>query len=339
MFAGAIVLSTFALAGWEMRVRATGYGPTYDDTPNLWAEQRELAIGATREQIVFVGASRTLFDMDLEAIRDELGGPLPIQLATVGSNCVGILADLAADPTYAGTTIVGVVPGLIAAGGGPPVATPKRYLDFYHRRSLADRSELELALFLEDRLAFINQDDLTLAALLENHLGLPAREGVYAPDLPDYMYTLDRNRQADLVGGDDAEAMAAIQQVWLPLMGGPPKPDVFTDDQWAKLLEDGWLANLASLVASVEAIEGRGGAVIFSRLPSSGGVLEIEEATMPREKIWDRILEETGAPGVYFSDHPELARFECPEWSHLDPADATEYSRQFARILRAEGLI
>jgi hypothetical protein len=219
------------------------------------------------------------------------------------------------------------------------VATPKRYLDFYHRRSLADRSELELALFLEDRLAFINQDDLTLAALLENHLGLPAREGVYAPDLPDYMYTLDRNRQADLVGGDDAEAMAAIQQVWLPLMGGPPKPDVFTDEQWAKLLEDGWLANLASLVASVEAIEGRGGAVIFSRLPSSGGVLEIEEATMPREKIWDRILEETGAPGVYFSDHPELARFECPEWSHLDPADATDYSRQFARILRAEGLI
>ena len=36
---------------------------------------------------------------------------------------------------------------------------------------------------------------------------------------------------------------------------------------------------------------------------------------MPESGI--ALLKETGAPGIYFEDFPELADFKCPEWSHL----------------------
>lgn len=340
LFALAMAAVTVAVAGWEVHVRQLGYGPTLDDTPNLWATQRARAAAVGSDQVVFVGASRTLFDMDLRAFQQEVGGPPPIQLATVGSNPLVILEDLARDPTYAGTTIVGVVPALVAAAAGPPVSAPTKFVAHYHQWSVANRMELPLALWLDEHFAFINQDDLTLSRLIDDALDLPLRAKVYAPQLPGYMYTLDRSRQARMIEriATDSAVQEKIQQIWLPLFRGPPKPGVFTDKQWEGMLSDGWEANLRRIKESVFRITARGGKVIFSRLPSTGGVRELEDRVSSRAAIWDRILAETGAPGIYFEDYSELKGFNCPEWSHLNVRDATEYTRRFARILKAKGL-
>lgn len=341
LFAASLVVVVAAVAGWEAHVRHLGYAPTLDDTPNLWASVRARATGARSDRVVFVGASRTLFDMDLDVFREETGGPAPIQLATVGSNPLIVLEDLAKDESYAGTTIVGIVPALIAAAAGPPVSSPTKFVAHYHQWSVANRMELPLALWLDERFAFINQDDLTLSQLIDNTLDLPLRPKVFAPKLPGYMYSLDRSRQARMIErvATDREVQGKIQHIWLPLFKGPPKPGVFTDQQWAKMLSDGWEANLRRVKESVASIQARGGKVIFSRLPSTSGVLEVENQTAPRAAIWDRILAETGAPGIYFADYPELAGFDCPEWSHLTAPDATEYTRRFVRILKAKGLL
>jgi hypothetical protein len=341
MLATVALVVTAGFGAWETEVRGMGYGPTCADTPNLWAERRALASGVGPEQVVFTGASRTLFDMDLEVFRELVGGPLPIQLATVGSNPKVVLADLAADPTYAGTTIVGIVPPLLAAGGGPPIAMPTRYVEHYAKRSRADITDLQMALWLQERLAFLNNSDLSLAALIDHGLDLPPREGVYAPKIPGYLATLDRVRQARMVDrlANDPQEMHEVQQIWIPLFSPLPKPSVFTDEQWAKMMSDGVDANMASMVASVRAITARGGRVIFQRLPSTGTVLELENRYAPRELVWDRLLRETGAPGIYFEDYPELRGFDCPEWSHLTAADAVEYTRRFARVLQREGLL
>jgi hypothetical protein len=42
---------------------------------------------------------------------------------------------------------------------------------------------------------------------------------------------------------------------------------------------------------------------------------ELEDRITPREKTWDPLLKMTGAPGIYYSDFPELSAFNCPEWS------------------------
>jgi hypothetical protein len=137
---------------------------------------------------------------------------------------------------------------------------------------------------------------------------------------------------------DPAEARR-VQQIWLPLFSGPPKPPVFTQAQWNKMLSDGWDANLARTRLAVRQIRARGGRVIFHRLPSTGEVLRLETEKTPRALFWDRLLRETEAPGVYFEDHAELMGFSCPEWSHLSATDAEEYTRRFVGVLKARSLL
>jgi hypothetical protein len=155
------------------------------------------------------------------------------------------------------------------------------------------------------------------------------------------MYTLDRARRARLADhlAADPNAMHVVKQTWQELCSPPPKPPVFTDEEWEKMMTDGWESNLVRLKAAVQAIEARGGRVIFQRLPSTGWVREVEHERFPRTAIWDRILRETGAPGVHFEDHPSLQGFSCPEWSHLSGPDSVEYSRRVVKVMQAQGLL
>ncbi|MBS1566440.1 MAG: hypothetical protein JST39_18800, partial [Bacteroidetes bacterium] len=55
-----------------------------------------------------------------------------------------------------------------------------------------------------------------------------------------------------------------------------------------------------------------------------------------RKNYWDKLLEVTGCKGIYFSDYPALAHFQCPEFSHLKPTDAVAYTRGLVDILKTE---
>lgn len=340
MAAVAVVLAVAVLSLWEREVRSRGIEPDYDDSPALWVPLRAAAVGATRDQIVLVGASRTLFDIDLDVFQAASGGKRPIQLATAGSSPMPIFTNLAEDPTYAATTIVGVVPGLFAVPAGPPVETPKKYIRKYETWSPADAWERPLSLYLQEHLAFI-QSDLTLPQLV-GRIELPDRPEAYVPpELPPSFAQIDLDRRVRMKTSweRDPAAMHRVQQIWLPLMTPPPKPPVFTDEQWAQMFADAWDQILVQAKQNVDAITGRGGRVIFVRHPSSGGVLELEDRTTPRAAFWDRLIEETGAPGIYWSDYPELRDFDCPEWSHLSASDSVEYSKRLLQIMKREGLL
>lgn len=325
---------------WERHVRALGYEPDLDDTPSLWVKARQRAAHARPDQLVLVGASRTLFDLDLDVLEQAGRGPRPIQLATVGSNPVVVLEDLANDEGYAGTTLVGVVPPLLAAGGGPPMEAPRRYLRKYHDWSPANEWELALSLPIQGQLAFIQQEDLTLSQLV-SQVPLPKRQAAFTPELPPHFSRIDLDRRTRMTerAERDEKLMQRIQQIWLPLFSGPPKPSVFTDEQWQKILDDGWLSNLAKAKAAVAKIQARGGKVFFVRHPSSGELRTLEERATPRALFWDRLLRETGAPGISYEDYPELREFQCPEWSHLSAGDSVEYTRRLSEILKRQGLI
>jgi len=43
------------------------------------------------------------------------------------------------------------------------------------------------------------------------------------------------------------------------------------------------------------------------RFPVSGELKKLEDAATPRAGPWTRLLKDTGAPGIYFEDYPELA--------------------------------
>jgi hypothetical protein len=340
----ALVSSTAALLAWETHVRSQGYEADYDDTPGLWVPLRQRAVGARREQLVLVGASRTLFDLDLDVLHEAYGGPRPIQLATVGSNPMWIFSDLADDPTFAGTLLVGVVPGLFSIPMDvpiPPNNSPKRFIERYEQWGPAQTWEQPLSRWMQEHFAFIQQEDLTLKEL-SRRLVIADRPGAHVPPkLPPHFSQLDLERRTRMrVSAErDAALMRRIQQIWLPLFTPPPHPPIFTDAQWAKMMADAWDATLAKAKANVEKIRARGGRVIFVNDPSSGPVLEIERRLTPRAVFWDRILKQTGAPGIHFEDYPELRDFTCPEWSHLSASDSVRYTRQLVAVMKREGLL
>jgi hypothetical protein len=68
-------------------------------------------------------------------------------------------------------------------------------------------------------------------------------------------------------------------------------------------------------------------------MPSTGAFRDIERQAFPREKYWDRLIRETGAPGIHFEDYPQLAGYPCIEWSHLAPAEARKFTRDLMPLL------
>jgi hypothetical protein len=93
-------------------------------------------------------------------------------------------------------------------------------------------------------------------------------------------------------------------------------------------------ARFHDVAAAVGKLRARGGKIVFVRFPVTHGLKELEDKATPRTGIWDRLLRETGVPGIYFEDYPELASFDCPEWSHLSAPDSVEFSKRLVPHLR-----
>jgi hypothetical protein len=326
-----LVLTFLGTVAWEIRARARGYAPTLNDTADLWADRRE---SVKPDSLVIIGDSRALFDMDLDALEQGLGRR-PVQLALVGSCAYPILDNLANDETFHGTVIASLIPGMwMVPPPAPPYKNSLHALKRYRDRTVAHRAGHHLGAFLEEHLAFMKQDDLTLEQLLKS-VEVPSRATYHAPPrLPPYFATVDRERQARMT----AEAAQAgplqdrIRAGWAPLFTPPPMPahtPKFVFEDIAKAVE----ARFGQTAAAVKKIRARGGQVIFVRFPHSGPLKELEDQGTPRSAAWTRLVRETGAPNIYYSDHPELI-FECPEWSHLSAADAREFSKRLVPHLQ-----
>jgi hypothetical protein len=108
--------------------------------------------------------------------------------------------------------------------------------------------------------------------------------------------------------------------VWGPFDGSGPKPD---EVQRA----------IDQSKACVEKLRARGVEVVFVRAPSAGLYYESEQQALPRKRTWEPLLQQTGAFGIHFEDHPEMQGLEVPEWSHLSHASATRFTRAYVEVL------
>jgi hypothetical protein len=324
------LLTLTAATAWEIRCRAWGYAPSLNDTPDLWAERR----GAVQpDSVVIIGDSRAWFDLDLDEIEQGVGRR-PVQLAIPGSCAYPVLADLANDKGFHGTVICSVVPIMFFAPAGPPLQNAYKAINRWHTQTVANR----LGMLLEEHIAFMKQDDLTLGELLAR-LPIPNRAGaLVAPPLPPYFETLDRERRARMFVQCETPGplQDRVKNGWLPLFTPPPPPtyvprEVFLGGM-GHLIE----ARFADAASCVQRIRARGGKVVFVRLPVSGELKKLEDRATPRAGPWTRLLKESGAQGIYFEDYPELAGFDCPEWSHLSAADSVVFThRLLPHLLKA----
>ncbi len=328
-----IIVSAATIA-WELYARSLGYGPTLNDNEDLWTLRRR---AVQPESIVIIGDSRAWYDVDLDEMENGLG-KRPIQLAAGGMCGFPVLEDLANDKNFHGTIICSIVPRLFfAPPGTPPFGRGEKVVKRFHNQTPAQRVSQYLAMPLEEHVAFLKQEELTLDDYFKK-LPIPNRPGAQVPPrLPPYFGTEDRERRSRMIeecANPNGELARRIQQIWLPLFQ-PPPPAYIPKDVFMKQMGEAIGKRFRDIVDDVGKIRARGGKIVFVRFPHSGGVKQIEDRDTPREKTWDPLLKMTGSPGIYYSDFPELKDFQCPEWSHLSAGDSVEFSKRLVPHLRA----
>ncbi len=327
-----VVITLLAAIAWEVRCRAAGYGPSLNDTEDLWAQTRRRVQPGS---VVIIGDSRPYFDCDLDELERGLG-TRPIQLAQPGSCAFPVLQDLANDETFHGTIICSIVPLMFFAPGGPLVENAEKAVKRYHTQTLAQRASQFLAIPLEEHVAFLKQEELDTKEILKR-LPIPNRpEALVPPPFPPYFASLDRERRARMTDrcAQPGKLQTRVRDGWFPLFTPPPPPTYIPREAFLARMEAAREARFHDIVAAVEKIRARGGKIVFVRFPLTGGLKELEDKATPRTGIWDRVLRETGVPGIYFEDYPELASFECPEWSHLSAPDSVEFTKRLVPHLR-----
>jgi hypothetical protein len=330
------VLTFAAAAAWEIRCRAWGYGPTLNDTPDLWADRRN---AVQPDSLVIIGDSRAWFDMDLDEIEHGVG-KRPIQLAIPGSCAYPVLADLANDTGFHGTVICSVLPIMFFAPAGPPLQNAYKAINRRYSQTVAQKYSNRLGMLLEEHIAFLKEDDLTLGELL-GRLPIPNRPGaLVAPPLPPYFETMDRERRARMfeLCASPGPLQDRVKYGWRALFTPPPPPSYVPHDAFMEGMGQLVEARFADAASAVHRIRARGGNVIFVRFPVSGELKVLEDHATPRVGPWNRLLKESGAPGIYFEDYPELAGYVCPEWSHLSAPDSVEFTHRLVpHLLKAMG--
>src|SRR6266849_2979311 len=330
-----VVLVVIAAASaWEFYCRSIGYGPTLNDNEDLWTSTRRRV---KPESIVIIGDSRGWFDLDLDELQKGLG-KRPVQLAMGGGCAYPVLADLAKDENFHGTIICSVVPRLFfAPPGTPPMERGEKAVRRSHTQTPAQRASQYLAMPLEEHVAFLKQEELTLDDFLKR-LPIPNRPyALVPPRLPPYFSTIDRERRARMIeecARPGSELQRRIQQIWLPLFTPPPPPSYIPKEDFGKKMGQAIEQRFHDVAAAVEKLRARGGKIVFVCFPHGGGLKALEDRETPRAAVWDRVIKDTAAPGIYYEDFPELAGFNCPEWSHLSAGDSVEFSKRLVPHLR-----
>jgi hypothetical protein len=323
-----------AAAAWEIYVRSIGYAPTLNDTEDLWVQARRRV---QPESVAIVGDSRPVFDLDLDELEKGLG-KRPVQLALPGSCAYPVLADLANDESFHGTIICSIVPGMFFAPGGPLLETSEKALARYRKQTPAQRASHRLGMVLEEHVAFLKQEELTLNALLMQ-LPIPNRPNAQVPPIfPPYFQTVDRERRARMIercAQPGSELAKRIQQIWLPLFTPPPPPTYVSKEVFMERMGKAIEARFRDTAKAVEKFRARGGKIVFVRFPNGGELKALEDRLNPRARDWERLLKDTKVPGIYFEDYSELASFNCPEWSHLSAGDSVEFTKRLVPHLRS----
>jgi len=331
----ALVLAMVLLSSWEFYWRSQGRYPDIDDSKALWAVQRSKVDKLDSLDVVLIGSSRVLFDIQLDEW-NEAYGRKPLQLAVPGSTPLPIFRDLVENTDYNGIMIIGVAPGLFFRGVDPEWWSWKRAsskVEHYENRTLANRLNHYLSIPFQENFVFVASseaewdDDIDLRTLIKN-VQIGDREGDGHGN-PFYRFEdirLDRNVEMKARMETDTAFAATIQRVWA---GGAARNKAVLKicdviDYMRPLLDK---------------FKARGGTPIFVRCPSNGLFLEREKGHMHRDSTWDVLLLETGTPGIHFEDYESLQGLDLPEWSHLSAPDARYFTKEVVSILQEEGLL
>src|SRR5688572_3071072 len=220
----AILVVAF-VCGWEYYWRQKGFIPTLNDDKFLWANTRKDATLPINEATVFIGSSRIKFDLDIPTW-ETLTGEKAVQLALVGTSPRLLLQDLANDVNFKGKLVIDVTEALFFSKNPFFQKSSSEAIAFFKDRTPSQRLSSQLNFALESRLAFMEEQNFSLTALL-NDLEIPNRPGVFAmPVFPKGFAWTTLERQTYMSPGFLADSNMIKRQtdIWRMLLMSDPTP-------------------------------------------------------------------------------------------------------------------
>lgn len=326
-----VLLVVAIIGGWEIHLRQKGISIAYDDNGAMWADKRAMVYEPADKADVFIGASRIKYDLDVDTWQ-KLTGRHAIQLALEGNSPMLFLEDLANDPRFKGKLIVDVTEIAYFSDGPRFNAKPQSYVDFYKNQTPAQRTSFLIDRVAESQFVFLDEQFLSLNALLDDNWHIPDRPGFVSaapPKFPLEFWRQDFSRQTKMAPRflTDTVLQDKVTGVWsffLDMGAKTPPPKV-----------DPVPGIIQRTVAAVNKIREHGGEVVFVRPPSSGKFWAVEQLAFPRKKLWEPLLAATHCQGYFFTDYPGLAKWVPVEWSHLSPEGAVGFTRELVKVLPA----
>ena len=304
----ATVLCAITLVGYEMVWRGLGFTPSIHDDPDAWAVTRERV---RSDSVVLIGSSRIQADVD-PGVWGEEWTVTPLQLAITGGSPVPVLEELAADRTFAGTVIVDALPRIIFDIGRSRERLVLHWLAAYREavQSPARMTESRLRVLFSGNLVSIRLPpwEFYVRSFVRSD---PGR-------VPYVTMRADRFMQLDFQLVDARERIDLIYGQIL-IQGEPAAGAEVT-------------ATISRIDAAVRTIQARGGNVVLVHFPHDGKIRDLEEELYPRATYWDAMVSGIDAPAIHCEDEATLARYSCPDGSHIDVRDAPAFTRILAGI-------
>ncbi|MEP7062131.1 MAG: hypothetical protein ABI881_07015 [Betaproteobacteria bacterium] len=303
---------------FEVSLRERGYVPTVQDDQDLWSLQAD-RLKHTGNPIALLGASRIQFAVDPARV-EKATGRTTAMLAINGEYPVAALRWLAADPSFHGLAIIGVdARGLDRRHW----EMQQPWIDHYQRRWTFARKVHRLLLSpLQQYLVFM-RSPFAWVALARRELagqGMPFND--YLVMRWDRVGFLDYRRTN--IEAIRHQRIVDLIDYYRDYPPAPPKR---------------WLDDLRQVSAWVEAIQARGGKVVFFREPSGGEHLALDEQNYPRGQYWDAYARVSPATMIEFRDEPEFAKIVLPDSSHIDGLDVQRFTDALLAVLARRGII
>lgn len=316
----ATLVALTAVATMENYWREKNYQPALIDSKELWSLQRDQLASHGKHALVFIGASRTLYGVDLPYIRDRWPAYKPVMLAINGHYPLNMLGALAQDDDFLGTVIIDIDSRGLSKYNH---AMQDGYIAYYANIwSPSHKSHRLLLSYWQENMVIAGPR----FGLVDSISRLMGRGEM--PHPANFITERDRNSSLDF-SAVNATALAEnfAHGLQADLEANPP------------LAPQQWLADLAQVVGWVERIQRRGGKVIFYTPPVMGAQYRLAEAAYPRRSYWDVFIERNGFNGLLAEDIPEMADIELPDESHMDRSQKAAYTRMLMEALSSRGYL
>ncbi|MBC3920260.1 hypothetical protein H8L32_22540 [Undibacterium sp. CY18W] len=342
IFAFILLLTLAAIIAMELSLRSLGYLPTALDSKERWSHERGRASQLGPQALTLIGTSRFQLGMDLDTLRQGTGLEA-IQLAIDGSSFVPVLKNLADDPRVTGTILIDYTSGALANARQGNFGSASVFVDEYEKQQLhfqnfsADTLEKKLTTAIHENLSIFSDGSNPWFAL--RYRILPwKRSSQYITTRP------DRSRLADYsrLPWPDVYYSRVAKQLgmeWNPRAGKGRVEMRFLDKikTMPVASQEDFQYGGQLIRGYIDAIQKRGGKVLFVKMPTTGLVKEADEQLYPEDRFLDVFFANSHLPILYDKNYPAIKDFKCPDGSHLDQKDRASFSAIVARFVAGKG--